>query len=132
MTTKASGTVAMNVPQNTSYTLSSKTTSIQNNNNFSSTARFASAVPVIPPVQVTNGAVTSHPDVAGFIKLPTPQFFTPAQTVAIRSAAINTALAFGLDTALQSDRAALKQRSIADIYKAEQPPVLDDEVIIPP
>ncbi len=132
MTTPASGTVGPNTVQITSYKLTSRITSIQNNNNISVNSRIIPIPPPTTPSVIVEGLVTSIPDSPGFVKLKTPAFFSPAQNVAIRSAAQNTATAFGLNVKIAADRATLQNRTVADLTIIPGIPATIDEIIIPP
>ena len=102
MTTAAIGAVTQRTPQVQSYSVS---TSVTN-----PTVSINVAVPPpspapTPPVYVTVDGVATSLDDPGMTAFPVRANFIQAQGEAVKSAAVNTALAFGLNTTSASDNA---------------------------
>lgn len=84
----------------------------------------------LPKLLVTNGKVTSSPDLPGISSISVKTLTTPDQVNALRSAAANTATAFSLPVRISADRATrLQNQNIQDALAI--PPIVIDEVIIP-
>lgn len=131
MTTNAIGGVSQNPVQVSSYTRNSSATSIQNNNNIADSAYFTTPAQEPTPSEIVVENVTSIPDAPGFTKIAAAMYFTAAQSTAIRSAAANTAAAFGLNQTIEADRAVKHQLSLSSLTKPRTTRTIN-EIIIPP
>jgi hypothetical protein len=131
MTTPAVGTASIRptTPINISIP-SSLTTSIQNLNSLSAAQLVAPAPPETPSVVII-GDTTSIPDSPGFPIIPPKHLESQAQMDAIRSAARNTAAAYGLSETLSADTASIEQLTIQQQIIRAQPFATITQVIIP-
>jgi hypothetical protein len=130
MTSRAIGGVFNRIPQVASYTLPA--TLIQNITSVSESVPPPSPAPT-PPVYITVGNISSVPDNSGMVSFKNKILFSQSQNEAIRSAAQNTAVAFGLDVVLSGDKAVLKnnQSYLEDLNAIQIPNRSIDEILIP-
>jgi hypothetical protein len=102
MTTSSIGTVSHRIPQVHGYTIS---TSVVNPSvTIIEVVTPPSPAPT-PPVYVIVDGVATSLDNPGMARFPVRANLIPLQTDAVRSAAQNTALAFGLNTVTAGDNA---------------------------
>jgi hypothetical protein len=132
MTTRALGSASQRtVTARTVSVPSSLTTSV-----FSLTALQAAQIVPPPepktPAQIVKGNVTMIPDSPGFTNIPTPVLSSAVQFDAVRSAANNTAVAYGLDPIYSADAATIEQLTIQQKAIKILPRVTTLQVIIPP
>ncbi len=122
------GGATNNVPPNNTYTLPGTYTATAT----TITSNAPMPPPTLPaPLLVTNGVTTSAPDNPGMTVISVKTLTSQEQTAALRSAASNTALAFGLPVTISADRATQLQNAIfqQDLIR---PATVIDNVVVPP
>lgn len=120
MTTTALGTVTQRTPQVASYTLNASA--------IRPTLTVVEALPIpspapTPPVFVTVDGVASSPDNPAMPPYRTRLLFSQSQNAAIKSAAQNTALAYGLNVTMSGDQAVKISNDTFQKALAAIPPV---------
>lgn len=85
-----------------------------------------------PPIFVTVDGVASSPDNPGMKPYPVKAFFVQGQTEAVKSAAQNTAVEFGLNATLSADTASKFARQAFDQDVAALPDLNNTTVVIIP
>lgn len=131
MTTSAIGAVTNRQQQISTYTLPAKI--IQSAATTVTEAVTPPSPAPIPPVYVTVGNISSVPDNPGMISYGDKEFFVSSQNDAIRSAAQNTALAFGLNITISGDQAVLKNNTylLQRLNNIPIPNTSTDQTLIP-
>jgi hypothetical protein len=95
-------------------------------------AQLQTPPPPPNPTQIVIGSTTMIPDAPGFTVYPPRLQSIASQNDAIRSAAANTAAAFGLNKTLAADTATIKQSALIQETIRAQPTMTITQVIIPP
>lgn len=132
MTNLVLGAVTKRTAQVASYTL--------NANAVRPTLTVTEALPTpspapTPPVFVTVDGIASSPDNPGMPPYPVRVHFAQSQNESIKSAAQNTALAFGLNVATAGDQAVKKSNDTFQQTLTAIPPITQfttTVVIVPP
>jgi hypothetical protein len=125
------GAVTNRPQQISSYTLPAK--AVQTTSPTVTEAVTPPSPAPTPPVYVTVGNVTSVPDNPGMISYPVKEFFLQVQNDTIRSAAQNTAAAFGLNIVISGDQAVLKNNTylLQRVNAIPIPTIETDQTLIP-
>lgn len=131
MTTAANGTASMNRVLATNITISSRITTSVHSLDGLQAAQVLPAVPEPMPSIIVDGDITTIPDYPGFTALRPKRPGSAKQLDALRSAAKNTAAAYGLNETLSADRASVEQYSIQQQISRQQPTVVMTQVILP-
>lgn len=131
MTTPAIGAAGMTPVLVASVTIPSRiTTSVQSLESL----QAAQFLPAIPPPQraiIVDGNVTTVPDYPGFAVIPPKRPGSSRSMDAIRSAAKNTAAAYGLNETLSADRASIEQYTVQQQLARQQATIVVTQVIVP-
>ena len=131
MTTAATGSAGLRRIKMTNITIPSRiTTSVQDLGALQAAQLLPDPAAPTPSVIIV-GDVTSVPDIPGFTAIPPRVYSSAAQINAIRSAATNTAKAFGLNETFVADTASIEQMTMVQQAIRVLPTVTVTQVIIP-
>jgi hypothetical protein len=130
MTTPAVGSASQKVIQIGTSVHAQITTSIQSLSGLQAAQLVTPAAPATP-AQIVTGNITMIPDSPGFTVIPQRLLSSAVQFDAVRSAANNTAVAYGLNPIYSADAATIQQLTVQLQTIKVQPPLTVESIIIP-